>query len=49
MQRKTLRQIIDETVLAYLEENGGSRNKTAKDLGISLKTLYRYLQRLGVK
>lgn len=38
-----------ETIIASLTRNGGSRKKAAEELGISLRTLYRKIQDLGIE
>jgi len=40
---KTLRQIEMEMILQTLDKNGGDKPKTARELGIALKTLYNKL------
>jgi DNA-binding NtrC family response regulator len=40
---KTLRQLEMEVILQTLEKNDGDKPKTAKELGIALKTLYNKL------
>lgn len=47
MQLKTLKEIIRDLIIEYLTIHEGSKDKTAKALGISRKTLYRYLKKLG--
>jgi DNA-binding NtrC family response regulator len=42
---KTLHDIEMEHILRTLEKNGGNKPTTAKELGISLKTLYNKLNR----
>ena len=40
----TLQELTDAYVMFALERNGGAKDKTARDLGIDRKTLYRRLQ-----
>lgn len=40
----TLQELTDAYVLFALDRNGGAKDKTARDLGIDRKTLYRRLQ-----
>ena len=42
---RTLHDIEMEHILKTLEKNGGNKPTTAKELGISLKTLYNKLNR----
>ena len=42
---RTLHDIEMEHILRTLEKNGGNKPTTAKELGISLKTLYNKLNR----
>ncbi|MDZ5589269.1 PrpR N-terminal domain-containing protein [Enterococcus cecorum] len=44
MQNKTLFDYTQEIVLAALDQNNGNQTKTAKQLGISRTTLWRYLK-----
>ena len=44
MQNKTLFDYMQEIVLAALDQNNGNQTKTAKQLGISRTTLWRYLK-----
>lgn len=44
MQNKTLFDYTQEIVLAALDQNDGNQTKTAKQLGISRTTLWRYLK-----
>jgi DNA-binding NtrC family response regulator len=43
---RTLREIEMEHVLRVLEKHGGSKTKSAEELGISLKTMYNKLNQL---
>lgn len=45
MQNKTLFDYTQEIVLAALDQNNGNQTKTAKQLGISRTTLWRYLKK----
>jgi DNA-binding NtrC family response regulator len=45
-ETRTLHDIEMEHILKTLEKNGGNKPTTAKELGISLKTLYNKLNRL---
>ena len=38
----------DEEILKALEQNHGNRNRTAEALGISRRTLYRYMVDMGL-
>ena len=42
-QPRTLREIEMEVIYSVLEKNMGDKPKTAKELGIALKTLYNKL------
>lgn len=44
----TLNEIVQLHIKKVLEINGGAREKTAKDLDIDRKTLYRKLQDMGI-
>ena len=44
----TLREINEKALLEVLKKNNGNREKTARDLGISQRTLYRRLDELGI-
>ncbi len=48
-QSTNLRDMNRETLLKVLEKNGGNRRKTAEQLGISDRTLYRRLSEFGIK
>ena len=43
----SLRELEMRAILEGLERNGGSKPKTAEELGISLKTLYNKLHQLN--
>ncbi len=49
VQTTNLKDMSRETLLKVLEKNGGNRRKTAEQLGISDRTLYRRLNELDVK
>jgi len=46
---RTLRQLETEVILQTLEKNGGDKPKTARELGIALKTLYNKLNALEAR
>ncbi len=48
-QITNLKDLTRETLSKVLERNGGNRRKTAEQLGISSRTLYRKLGEMGVK
>ncbi|MBQ2130005.1 MAG: helix-turn-helix domain-containing protein [Prevotella sp.] len=43
-----LRESNKEKTIKALERTGGNRKKTAKELGISDRTLYRWLKEFGL-
>ena len=45
---KTLKATERETIVRALERNGGVRNRTAKELNISERTLYRKIKEYGL-
>lgn len=47
-QITNLKEMNQKTLLKVLEKNGGSRKKTAEELGISERTLYRKLKEIGL-
>ncbi len=49
MQTTNLRELSRDTLLRVLKSNGGNRKKTAEQLGISDRTLYRRLNEFGIK
>ncbi len=49
LEGKTLREIEEMVTLHVLELNGGQKGKTAKDLGIADRTLYRRLKEYGIE
>ena len=42
---RPLRDVEREYILAALERNNGNRTKTARDLGVDPRTIFRYLER----
>ncbi len=49
IQSTNLKDMTRDTLLKVLERNGGNRRKTAEQLGISSRTLYRRLGEIGIK
>lgn len=49
MQQATLKEMNKHTLIKVLEKNKGNRKKTADELGISDRTLYRRLNEFGIK
>ncbi len=49
LQSATLRELNRQTLLKVLDKNGGNRRKTAEELGISDRTLYRRLNEFDIK
>lgn len=45
----TLEELTNRYLMYALERNGGAKDKTARDLGIDRKTLYRRLQEMNAK
>lgn len=46
---KTLRQIIQDAVFASLERNNWNKQEAAKELGISLKSIYNHIARMDAE